>query len=88
MKSKILLTLVCSALLLTGCGKKKVIIPITPDANVRYAFFVKCVNEGSAIDLPEEKVELGNPLAHFTLEGQEHYFYAVSGYEFVEGSRD
>ena len=66
---------------------KKVIIPITPDASVRYAFFVKCVSEGSAIDLPEEKVELGNPLAHFIFEDEEHYFYAVSGYEFVEEPR-
>lgn len=84
MKNKVLLSLVYSALLLTGCGKKKVIIPKIPQDNIRYAFFEKCVDEGSAVDLAKENPELGNYLAHFVIEGSEHYFYANQGYEFVD----
>ena len=48
---------------------------ISPDQNVRYAFYVDQVNLGYMVDMPSETSGLGKLLESFTIEGQSHYFY-------------
>ena len=48
---------------------------ISPDENVRYAFYVDQVNLGYYIEFSEPNLDLGDPLAIFNLEGKTHYFY-------------
>ena len=48
---------------------------ISPDENVRFAFYVDQVNLGYYLDLPEISEELGSPMASFVIDGTEHNFY-------------
>lgn len=48
---------------------------ISPDANVRYAFYIDQMNLGYVLDMAEETPSLGNCLEHFTIDGYEHWFY-------------
>ena len=50
---------------------------ISPDENVRYAFYVDQVNLGYCLDLPEVSERLGAPLESFTFDGVEHNFYTT-----------
>ena len=49
---------------------------ITPDENVKYAFYVKQMQFGYVVDLPEETAGYGDILATFDFkDGIKHYFY-------------
>lgn len=72
--------------ILSSCNSKtkKINLCISPDANVRYAYYLKCVEDGCVVVLTEEKPELGNYIEKFVLsDGTIYYFYPAKGYEFV-----
>jgi len=48
---------------------------ISPDDNVRYAFYVDQVNLGYVLDMPVNTPSLGTCLESFVIEGESHYFY-------------
>lgn len=48
---------------------------VSPDDNVRYAFYIDQVNLGYVLDMPVETPSLGTCLESFKIEGVSHYFY-------------
>ena len=49
---------------------------VSPDAHVRYGFYVDQLELGYVVDMPIETPSLGTLLEHFTLsDGSEHWFY-------------
>ena len=83
---KLFLPLFCLSFLLMSCGKvKKVSKIISPQSSIRLAYYMKCVDEGSAVVYHVKQDQLDDKLIEcFVLEdGTTYYFYPAKGYEFV-----
>jgi len=54
---------------------------VSPDENVRYAFYLDQVNLGYFVDMSQETPGLGNYLEKFSYDGKDHYFYVKPAIE-------